>query len=82
MNREHELKCTADYYEDVESGRKPFELRYNDRNFQAGDTILLRKTDRVGRDYLGEQMKLEITCVVSGKPWLADNYVCLGVKKK
>lgn len=38
----HELKIWPQYYERVKNGSKTFEIRINDRGFQAGDTVELR----------------------------------------
>ena len=35
----HELKIKHEYLVDVTTGRKTFELRKNDRNYQVGDLI-------------------------------------------
>ena len=35
----HELKIKHEYFEEVDRGRKTFELRKNDRNYQVGDLI-------------------------------------------
>lgn len=35
----HTLKLDIKYCTDVYSGRKSFELRFNDRNYKVGDTI-------------------------------------------
>lgn len=40
---EHELKTVAPYFEAVKSGAKTFEVRKDDRNFQVGDTLVLRE---------------------------------------
>lgn len=39
----HELKIKEEYYKEVLSGRKTFELRKNDRNYQEGDLIQFKK---------------------------------------
>jgi len=38
----HELKIWPQYYARVADGSKTFEVRSNDRGFQAGDTVELR----------------------------------------
>lgn len=40
----HFLKTKENYYADILSGIKKFELRNNDRNFQLGDTVFLLQT--------------------------------------
>lgn len=44
-NIKHDLKISSQYYDDVMMGNKNFELRKNDRNFQNGDTFVLREYD-------------------------------------
>lgn len=39
----HDLKTIQPYFDDLASGRKTFEVRRNDRAFQAGDTVILRE---------------------------------------
>lgn len=46
--RVHELKTVAYCWDAVESGAKKFEVRRNDRGFQPGDTVVLRKLDSSG----------------------------------
>jgi len=41
----HELKIWPQYYARVSDGSKTFEVRENDRGFQAGDTVILREWD-------------------------------------
>lgn len=42
FNRVHELKIIPRFYYDVISGKKNFEVRFNDRDFKVGDVIILR----------------------------------------
>ena len=38
----HELKLEIKYFDDVKSGKKNFEIRKNDRDFQVGDILELK----------------------------------------
>lgn len=41
--KKHRLKTWATAFEAIEAGRKTFEVRFNDRFFQAGDLVELVK---------------------------------------
>lgn len=41
---EHILKTLPQYWDAVERGEKTFEIRRDDRGFQRGDTVVLRRT--------------------------------------
>ena len=47
----HRLKTLPQYYQPIIEGRKPFEIRKNDRNFYRGDDIILNEWD--GKNYTG-----------------------------
>lgn len=42
----HELKITPEYFKDVKSGHKRFELRKDDREYQVGDLLILKEFDK------------------------------------
>lgn len=41
----HDLKILPQYFQPVLDGRKTFEVRLDDRGFQAGDTVALHEYD-------------------------------------
>lgn len=41
----HELRCAPAYFERVWDGSKPFEVRWDDRVYQAGDHVVLHEWD-------------------------------------
>lgn len=47
----HHLKIKPEFYQAVIEGRKPFEIRYNDRNFQVNDRVILEEYK--GKEFYG-----------------------------
>lgn len=43
MSKVIELKTINPYFDDVKTGRKSFQIRSNDRNFQVGDVLHLKE---------------------------------------
>ena len=46
----HELKTDPAVFKAVSEGRKNFEIRKNDRNFQVGDELWLKETVHTGAE--------------------------------
>ncbi len=52
----HYLKCKKQYFLDVISGVKTFEVRKNDKDFKVGDILVLQEID-IFPDYSGNSAK-------------------------
>lgn len=76
---EHDLKVWPEFWPALESGEKTFEIRYNDREFRVGDTLLFREWSMV-TGYSGRELRKRVTYLLAAPPWLADNYVCMGLQ--
>jgi uncharacterized protein DUF3850 len=88
----HKLKTWPEYFSETWSGRKPFEVRSNDRDFGTGDVLLLREYDLDSGDpgsyaggpfghYTGREMTAEVTYVLHGGQFgIAMGTVVLGLK--
>jgi hypothetical protein len=50
MGQHHDIKILPKYYRRVEDGTKTFEVRENDRDYQAGDTVSLHEFDPARAD--------------------------------
>lgn len=75
----HELKIHPQYFKAVESGRKYWEIRKNDRDFKVGDEVLLREWDNT--EYSGKEILAEITYMLDDKfAGLAEGYVVFSIK--
>ncbi len=65
----HELKTWIEPFSAVWSGRKTYEIRKNDRNFQTGDTLRLREWDRHGLVYTGREISALVDYTTEGPAW-------------
>ena len=78
----HELKTLPKYYKAVVKGEKTFEVRKDDRDFQVGDKLTLKKYNN-GR-WLLEDTTMTITYILGRhedeKIFVEDGYVILGIK--
>lgn len=74
----HDLKILPEYFKEVLSGKKPFEIRKNDRNFEVNDLIVLHEYDAERQSYTGRFVKRQITYVTDYAQ--KGNYVVLGLK--
>lgn len=75
----HDLKIHPEPFAEARAGRKPFEVRWADRDFRTGDLVLLREWDPAARAYTGEELgPVPISCITRGYG-LLDGYVVLGL---
>lgn len=83
----HELKIKHEYLVEVTMGRKTFELRKNDRDYQVGDLIRfidIKQDSKGGCDiYIDKDTLYKITYVLKDVPeyGLDKDYCILGIKK-
>lgn len=65
MSTTHALKTWPPYFEDVESGRKSFEVRRADRPFQIGDVLELQEFDIHTEKLTGRTCRRRIVYVLA-----------------
>ncbi|HBK34602.1 TPA: RNA-binding protein [Candidatus Uhrbacteria bacterium] len=56
-------KIWPEYFEQVLSGKKTYELRLNDFEVNEGDTLILEEWDPRTKQYTGRSVKKEVTFV-------------------
>lgn len=72
----HKLKTWPEYFNEVLSGRKPFEWRIDDRDFKLGDTLVLQEyipnPENPGREgkYTGREITKNVSYIFS--PWATN----------
>lgn len=72
----HDIKTAPSCYAEVESGRRRFDLRKNDRGYKAGDG--LRLLEFKDGKHTGRVMDADITYVMEDCTGLEDGYCILG----
>lgn len=77
---EHDLKCWPEYYAAIDGGYKTCELRLNDRPYAVGDALLLREFEPVENGYTGRQLRVRVTHILNGGPWLAPGYIAMSIR--
>lgn len=79
MAKTHELKIFPRWFDDVKSGKKRFELRKADRDYEVGDFLCLREFEN-GK-YTGREVTVMITYILkgTGEYGLAEGYWILGI---
>ena len=73
----HSLKIRPAYYEAVASRKKSFEIRYNDRDFQVGDMLLLQEFIPETEEYTGRVLFRKVTYMTDYAQ--KDNYVVMSI---
>lgn len=69
--REHWLKTWPDYWEAVATGGKNFEVRRDDRGFQKGDILVLRKFNPATGSYvMGGKSRWDVAEVRRRVTWI------------
>ena len=77
----HDIKAYEGYWLRLESGDKKCELRVNDRDYQAGDKLMISAVDDAG-NYLDrhEPIFFRITHVLSDFVGLQEGFCILSVE--
>jgi len=77
----HYLKTWSEYYKEVETGTKTFEVRKNDRNFKTGDTLILQEFLKNEQILTGKELKFKVIYIIHGGAFgLEEGYVVMGIK--
>ena len=87
--KHHTLKTDPAVFDRSAAGRKPWEIRLNDRDFQVGDTVTLQETVFSGEQmrkgaslgFTGKEINGQITYVLRGPKYgLADGWCVFSVE--
>lgn len=85
----HDLKTWPEFYADLLSGAKTFELRKNDRGFEVGDELRLHEWDPLTEQYTGRRTTRKVIYLLEHRPGagcaatygLREDYVILAIER-
>lgn len=76
----HELKTLPEYFEQVWSGNKRFELRKNDRDFQENDILILKEFNSENNTYTQREIWCTISYILKDFTGIEKDYCILSIK--
>lgn len=80
LGKVHDLKCHPPYFAAVRRGDKPFEVRLNDRDYQAGDHLRLREWTP-DEEYTGAETVKKVSYLMPGGRFgIAPDHVVMGIR--
>jgi hypothetical protein len=60
----HHLKCWPEYFDELASGNKRFEIRRDDRSFGKGDKVVIEEWNPDTGKYTGRCIKFTISYIL------------------
>lgn len=78
----HHLKAYPEYFQPVKRGEKTFEIRKDDRNFAAGDTLHLYEWNPDTKEYTEDELIRDVPYILRGAPFLPEGYCCMSLKER
>lgn len=78
MSKPHEVKCLPEYFQAVKRGDKTFEIRYNDRDYQVGDTLIICEWDNDRQQFTGDRVTRTISYMTDFEQ--GPGFVVLGLR--
>lgn len=74
----HELKIYPDFFNEVISGKKTFEIRKNDRPFKEGDLLALNEWD--WNSYTGRSCLVYVDFIMNSPKYVKEGMVVMAIK--
>lgn len=76
----HKLKTWPQFFKEIATGKKNFEIRKADRDFRINDILLLKEWDPKTEEYTGKVCTRKITFILPGGSFgIQKDYVALSL---
>lgn len=77
----HYLKCVQPFFEDVLIGRKKFEHRRDDREFDLFDIVILQEYNMQDNSFSGREVAVYITYILRDRAGLDSDFCIFSFEK-
>lgn len=77
----HVLKILPQYFKDIESGIKTFEIRKKDRPYKVDDCLYLLEYNLETKTKTGKGSIVIVTYILDNEDYCKSGYVVLGIRK-
>ena len=74
----HELKIQSEYFNSIVSGKKSFEVRVNDREYQKGDLLALNEME--GAIHTGKCCLVYVDYILDNENFCKEGTVVMSIK--
>lgn len=81
----HAVKIEPRFYRMAINGLKPYEIRFNDRDYRVGDYLVLNEWDAEKKEYTNKTALFEIVSVLNSEDFpdgINPGYVVLGLRRR
>ena len=83
MQKTHYLKTWPEFFQAVKEGRKTFEIRANDRDYEVNDILVLEEFDPEQNAFTGaEDICLDVIYMLGRQPFVPEGYVCMSIRNR
>lgn len=79
--KRHLLKTWPNAWDATCEGNKPFEFRFDDRDYEVGDHLVLVRWDPSTEKYTGRALVVEVTYILRGRFGMPDGHCVMGIPK-
>lgn len=77
----HVLKTQDEFMTDIATGKKSFEVRINDRNYDEGDILILEGFIKEDKKYTGKCLEAEVIYILHGGVFgIEEGFCVMGIK--
>ena len=77
----HAVKSYPEYYAAALKGRKPFEVRSNDRDYKVGDFLAINEYNPDSKEYTGKCFLVVIMYILNDPQYCKPGFAVLGIRR-